>query len=219
MSIYAFTGVPGSGKSLDLARRIRASLGMKKRPVIGNFELSTSAPVRHPELYTYLPNEQLTPQKLIEFADEWWTAHDDQWHEGGLLLVVDEAQLLWNSRTWDSGRTARGAMSYAETDRMAWLQFFSQHRKLGYDVIMCCQAETMVDKQIRDNIEYLCLHRKLAKFGTWGFLVSLLFAGRLFLTITSYYGTGEILDRELWVNSRKDFRMYDTRKRYQHVDM
>ena len=59
MSIYLYSGTPGSGKSLHAANDIRLALNRKNRPVLGNFELSQVAPVKSRDNYVYIPNEVL----------------------------------------------------------------------------------------------------------------------------------------------------------------
>ena len=38
---------------------------------------------------------------------------------------------------------------------------FSQHRKLGYRVILIAQFDRMLDRQIRSVLEYEYIHRKV----------------------------------------------------------
>lgn len=90
MSIYLYSGVPGSGKSLHIANNLRYWLGRSHRPVVGNFELAPDAPVKHPEDYHYYPNQKLEPQKLIDIAEDYWSSHD--FKEDYLVLVIDECQ-------------------------------------------------------------------------------------------------------------------------------
>jgi hypothetical protein len=42
--------------------------------------------------------------------------------EGEILLLIDEAQLMFNSRKWQN------------ISRQGWLSFFSQHRHYGYPI-------------------------------------------------------------------------------------
>ena len=52
--------------------------------------------------------------------------------------LIGEAQILFNSRDWGSN----------SNKRMAWIKFFSQHRKYGYNFIMIAQFDKMIDRQI-----------------------------------------------------------------------
>lgn len=93
MTIYLYSGTPGTGKSLHAANDIRFQLNRRRpHPVIGNFELSQSAPVRHPEFFSYYPNEDLTPDLLTTHADNYWDGCGHDFKEDYLTLVLDECQ-------------------------------------------------------------------------------------------------------------------------------
>ena len=95
--------------------------------------------------------------------------------EGEILLVIDEAQLLFNSREW------------VKSDRAEWCSFFTQHRKLGYEVVLVAQFDRMLDRQIRSLIEYEWIHRKVSNFGNKGKIMSLFCGGRLFVAVKVWY--------------------------------
>ena len=99
-----YAGTPGSGKSLHTARDIRDSLGPKRRPVIANFDVNPRTR-GYRERFTYKPNNDLTPEFLIEFAAGYWERRKVR--EDATLLVLDEAQLVSNSPTRPDGG-ARG---------------------------------------------------------------------------------------------------------------
>ena len=207
MSIYLYSGTPGSGKSLHAANDIRLALNRKNRPVLGNFELSQVAPVKSRDNYLYIPNEVLTPEKVTEYATEYWETGGRAFREDWIYLVIDEAQLIFNSREWNRDMQRR----------MAWLEFLSQHRKYGVKVILLAQDAKMIDNQFRMLIEYECHHRKLSNFGLVGRLVGTLFLGRLYLWIMTYYSMNEVLEREFYLASNKDFAMYDSYKRFERT--
>ena len=68
VTIYLYSGTPGSGKSLHAARDIRDYLRCKRLPVIGNFAINPDT--KGYDRYTYRPNDVLTPQYLGWFAQE-----------------------------------------------------------------------------------------------------------------------------------------------------
>lgn len=197
--IYAYTGVPGTGKSLHAANDVRFALNRKHpRPVLANFELASNAPVRHRDLFTYCSNEDMTVDYLVEYATNFWSKRK-RFRENYLLLVLDEVQLWHNSRTW------------RDASRLEYLKFFSQHRKLGYKIIMIAQSTKMIDNQFRMEIEYEVNHRRVTSMGPIGDLIALPFGGRLFMTVEYLYQSGERVGRSLFCARRADMAMYDTR--------
>lgn len=203
MTIYLYSGTPGSGKSLDAASDIRFELDRKyPRPVIGNFPIDGGV-VAHPDFYRYRPNDQLTAQFLTDFAAEFWDSGYARYREDYLTLVVDECQLLFNSRTWSA------------KDRMEWLEFLSQHRKYGYKVILIAQSPKMVDNQFRMLVEYEINHRKASTAGPWGKVLAAPFMGRLFVRVRYYYQMNERLGASWYVARKKDMVLYDTNARFE----
>ena len=208
MSIDLFSGTPGTGKSLDAAGEVRFQLSRPHpRPVLGNFELAADAPVKAPELYTYAPNAEFTPEFLTDYATKFWESQDF-FREEYLTLVLDECQLIFNSRNW------------ANRDRLAWVEFFSQHRKYGYHVILIAQSIKMIDNQMRFLVEYEVAHRKLSSMGVMGDLLSLPFGGKLFWRSKYLLQNGDRAERiggSWYVAKRRDMRMYDTHKTFNKV--
>lgn len=204
--IYLYTGTPGSGKSLHTARIILDALKLRKRPVIANFDINSKTK-GYDARFWYIPNGQLTPDFLYDFAREYW--QDKAVKEDSITLVLDEAQLLFNSRSWNE--------STAGASRMDWIEFFSQHRHYGYKVIFACQNDRMIDRQIRSLVEIEVKHRKLANYGWKGLLLSLPFGGKLFATVDYYYGLNEKVGMSFTLPRRKYFRLYDSYNRFKQA--
>jgi len=203
VSIDVFTGVPGSSKSLHAARLVRYALDRKyPRPVIANFPLSPRAKVMHPEEFHFIANEDMTAGKIIDFADDYWSEHPDSFREDYILLVIDEAQLLFNSRRW------------SDRARMSYLEFLSQSRKYGIRVVLIAQSAKMIDNQFRMLIEREYNHRRITSMGPVGALLALPFRGRLFLVVRYLYQSNERLGMELLTASKADMRMYDSYARF-----
>lgn len=200
--IYLYSGTPGSGKSLHTARDIRDTLGPKRRPVIANFDINPKTR-GYRERFTYRPNDQLKPEWLIAYAEAYWEGKKVR--EDSILLVIDEAQLVFNSRAWNQG------------ERMAWIEFFSQHRHFGFKVILIAQFDRMIDRQIRCLIEIETNHRKLGNFGLKGLLLSLPFRGKLFIGVSYYYGLKEKVGTCFLLPRRAYFRLYDSYNRFRQV--
>ena len=169
--IYLYSGTPGSGKSLHMARDIW--LWVKKDiPVIANFPIAADTVTSRfePKCY-YVSNDRLTPELLLQASQVYFKNH--KFREGAIKLYIDECQLMFNAREWNT------------KGRKEWLSFFTQHRKLGYDIYLVAQFDRMVDRQIRSLIEYEVIHRKVKNYGTWGQIFNLLSGGNLFVAVTS----------------------------------
>lgn len=194
MTITLYSGTPGSGKSLHAARYIYYKLKYNK-PVIANFDINLSS-FREPENFLYIPNYDMEVNKLIDISRDYFK--DKRFREGAITLVLDECQLLFNCREWN------------KKGREAWLSFFSQHRKLGYNIILIAQFDRMIDRQIRSLIEYEFVHRRLTNFGKAGAVVRIVALGEIFCAIERFYPLNEKLGQEFFRAKKKYYSLYDT---------
>jgi zona occludens toxin len=195
--IYLYSGTPGSGKSLRAAYKIISVL-KTKRDVIGNFPVDLAQYFRPKQLsrigkYHYVDNFSLSPQYLKDFARE----HHKLGKEHQTLIVIDECAAMFNSRAWD------------RKDRMDWIYFFQQHRKLGYDIILIAQHDRLIDRQIRAFVETEYKHRAIANYKTFGWLLSFIVGG-LFVAVEYWYGTRLRCGSEMFILNRKKAKIYDT---------
>lgn len=201
--LYLYTGTPGSGKSLHVASVIRRALsssarrsqgGIPAHPVVANFPINPSTCGY--DAFTYIPNDRLTPDFLYSFARDYWGGRPVR--EDTIYLVVDEAQLLFNSRDWGRG------------NRAEWIRFLSQHRHFGYCVIFVTQFDRMIDRQIRCLTEYEVKHRKVSSIGLKGRVVSAVALGQLFVAVYVYYGMNEKTDARFFCGRPSLYRLYDS---------
>lgn len=199
MSINAYTGTTGSGKSAHAARDIRNAL-RAGRPVICNFELKPNAPVTPEQraLFTYLPNDKITSATVIDLVKGYWESGAHEFRQDWILLVIDEAQVRFNSRRWND----RG--------RDQFLFWLTQSRHYGVKVILITQSTNMIDNQFRYLIDEEHNHRKLYQMPVFGILFWLLFRGRASLDVVKLYAANEKIRAEWYVYGRKDFAMYDS---------
>lgn len=198
--ITFYSGKPGSGKSLHVASEILKYIKTGKN-VIANFEVNETL-LRQKcgksrGQFVYFSNGQLMNKinavdkksgkpvtlspvdSLYGFAVNFHLCNTDNRgsvFENQTLLVIDEAQILFNSRTWQ------------DSSRMEWVTFFTQHRKYGYEVIIISQMERLIDRQIRGCFEFEINHKKLMHYKTLGAVLSMPFRGNLFLAVTHWYG-------------------------------
>ena len=196
--IDLYSGTPGSGKSLHTAQKLYYWL-RSGQPAICNFEINLdNVSKKHKKKlkFVYLPNDKLNVKFLIQYAREYWAGK--RIREETILLVIDEAQLIFNAREW------------SKTGRADWLSFFSQHRKYGYHIILVAQFDRMIDRQIRSLIEYEYIHRKMSNFGIKGKLLSLVMGGHIFVSVKIWYAMNEKVESELFRSRKKFYRLYDT---------
>lgn len=190
--IWLYSGTPGSGKSYHAVYKIFYRLKKKKfNRVIANFELNFPGDLD--KNLTYWDNSEVTIDKLIEF--------DKKNHvpmiEGQTLVVLDEAQILFNCRDWGTNSKLR----------MSWIKFFSQHRKYHFNFILICQFDKMIDKQIRSLVEYEVSHMKINNF-FWFLPFS------YFLCIERWYGQRMKISHEIIRYTKKISNFYNSYKTF-----
>lgn len=201
--IELYSGTPGSGKSLHMAREIRSRLREKKRFIIGNFYVNTKVIKKKKGDYILVMNDRLTPERLLDFSRKLSRHLGRRLKEGEILLIIDEAQLLFNAREWQN------------ISRNGWLSFFSQHRHYGYDIILAAQFDRMLDRQVRCLLEYETVHRKVSRFGALGTIIGLITKGQLYVAIQKWYPLKEKIDSSMFFGNNRLFSIYDS---YNHFD-
>lgn len=213
-------GTPGSGKSATAVARaiaqlkrggvVAANFGLvdgwadevARHTVMGRFspavryEYASSFYQRFYRVGSLAAIKQIDPraQAVGKLAEK-----PGKYTEGSGLLILDEAQLIFNSRNW------RG--------NMGWIEFFTQHRKIGWNVILIAHTIEMIDSQIRPLAEYESRFRNLQK-------VQLPLLGvpmspvPLFLVIRRYAGLGAgasvVADRDLFPLPLWAAKLYDS---------
>lgn len=196
MAIDLYSGTPGSGKSLHAAKRI-CDWSRQGKPVITNFDVDLS---KYPKAkQTYVDDDELTPDFLVKFSREYFEGRKlTKKDEDTILLVIDECQLIFNSR------------EYQKKDRKSWIKLFSTHRHLGYHVILIAQMDKMLDKQIRGLIEYEYIHRKLSNFGKAGKLLTVALAGEMFTSVQMWYPLKLKIGTQMFRAKKRYYSIYDS---------
>lgn len=118
---------------------------------------------------------------LYGYADQFHNRnYKGQIIENQTLLVLDECQELFNSRSWN------------RKDRTEWCSFFRQHRKLGFAVYLISQDDNVIDKQIRTILQFEFEHRCVNNYKFFGKILAFMFtgypSGKLFVCIKRMYG-------------------------------
>lgn len=196
--IDLYSGTPGSGKSLHTAIRLYYWLKSGKT-CICNFPIELKkVRKKRPDTLPFfeIDNKDITPETLIEFSRMHFKGKRIK--EDSIVLVIDEAQILFNARTWQ------------QIGRSEWLSFFSQHRKYGYHIILIAQFDRMLDRQIRSVIEYEYVHRKVSNFGIKGKVLSLVMGARVFVAVKVWYPMQEKIGQEFFRARKRFYSLYDT---------
>lgn len=192
--IILYSGTPGSGKSLHCASVVRKHLKFFC-PVIGTFHINKDRLFKKSKYeYVYKSIYELTPEFLADYAKK--NLKKKKNPEGSFLLVIDEAQRIFNPREW--GRK----------DRTSWITFFAEHRHLGYDIILISQNDRMLDRQIRGLLEYQVMHRKVSQFGIAGKILGVLMGQ--FVAVRMWYPLKEKISAEFFRGDRKLYDFYDS---------
>ena len=147
-----YSGTPGSGKSLHVAREIYNYLTFYKKNIITNIYINLDKvqgikrdkkgnikKIKHKSIGNYIY------KNIHELSVEYLIAYSEHYHkhgkEGQTILIIDEAQTRFNPRM-------------NPIDRLSWVHFFVEHRHLGFDVIVISPNLRLIDLQIRYNFEY-----------------------------------------------------------------
>lgn len=185
--IRFYSGTPGSGKSLHAAADIYEWLRSGKN-VIANFNIRDDLVKRikwkkKQGQFIYFKNPDLMDVDLdpvscfIGFALNFHDKDSEgRMYESQTLIVIDEAGIVFNSRDWQG--------KY----RPVWLEFFAQHRKYGFEIIMIAQSERQVDRQIRANFEYEYNHKRVGNFKIYGKILEFGGLRKMFCYVIRWYG-------------------------------
>lgn len=203
--IWFYSGTPGSGKSLHVAKEIYWKM-RTGHCVIANFPInmevfkySGGRKTHNKGTCIQLENRMLNPEFLQNYARAFFERNKKGYIvEGQALIVIDECQLIFNSRTWQSN------------GRYEWISFFTQHRKFGYDIILVSQFDRLIDRQIRSLIEYEVIHRKINNFKIAGAIIGLLMGGSAFIAITYWYGAKQKISSDVFRLKKRYAEFYNS---------
>lgn len=201
MSVTAFLGVPGSGKSLHVMEELYWYGKRKDALIITNFELSK--PRGWKAEHAVIPSGELSVNDLMEPFVDWLDRGNVVKRENQVLVVIDEAQIPFSNRDWQ------------KSGRNDWVKLFIQHRKLGMRIILVVQDIGMIDKQIRACVETCGHHMRVNSYGWLGALVTVLLLGRplcMCIYRLPFYGSTKagIVGRQAVIGRKRYYRMYDT---------
>jgi len=215
--IYMYSGTPGSGKSLDVARQIAMWLKIKRRVIStmnvdvrlcflnfisrlifqltrGKFLLFDVDDYRMKN-FTYINIFDLTPKYLIDYAMK----NHKEGKERQTLLIIDECVSIF------SPEKCVGSFW------LDWQFFFQYHRHFGYDVILVPQSTELLARKVKHFAEFEVRHRAVKNAGFLGAIISKL-AGGLFSTKTFWTASNnrKHIDREWFLYKYWLGKMYNS---------
>lgn len=201
MSVVAYLGVPGSGKSLHVMDDIYWTARRADSLVLCNFDVAVPRGAKG--RIERLPFGELNVSDVLAPCQRWLDDGHVVKREGQILVIVDEAQISFSNRDWN------------KPNRAEWIRLFIQHRKLGMRFILVVQDLGMLDKQIRAVVETTGYHMRVNSYGLFGDIVSVVLLGRpmcMCVYRLPFYGASKagIIGREVIFGSRRLYRMYDT---------
>ncbi|MDR3289443.1 MAG: hypothetical protein LBT22_08455 [Peptococcaceae bacterium] len=192
------SGTPSSGKSYTAIIDIWRAL-YEKKFVIANFDVIFSPrdlKRGYDKRFFYLENQELTVNNLLVFAIE----HDlvKNMRESQCLVVIDEAGGRFNAAD-------------AKKDISEWKDFFSQHAKLGFDILLIAQKDRMINRDVLGFIEYEIKHRKVNRFKFFRYLPKSI---TLFVAIKFWYVNKQREGSEFFLYSKRISGRYNRYKMF-----
>jgi len=190
--ITFYSGTPGSGKSFHMAKDIRFKLLMGRNVIcsenINTNKISKNGK-KHIGHFVHKPLEEMSPEYFYRYAYEKHT----KGKEHQTTIIMDECHRIFNPR------------EYGRKDRKDWLVFFSEHRHIGYDIIMVSQNDRQIDRQIRSQFEHEIKHRKFNNMFMLGFMFP-----TMFICIERYYGNNLIIQKNVMFYKKRIANIYDS---------
>lgn len=180
--IALVTGTPGAGKSYYAVRQAVEALEQGK-VVVTNFQMQADWIERvvqhHPRrwLFPWRKTKMIDQRRRLHYEvrdmSELCRVRIEGEGEGRAVAVLDEAHRWLNSRLW------------SDDGRIEAVEWFTLHRKLGFDVYLITQDPKNLDKQIRDLPEYEIRLKNLKRLRILGLPI---IPFNLFLAVWSWSG-------------------------------
>ena len=139
--IWLLTGQPGTGKSTLAVQHAINRYAASGRRVVANFPIDFAPVCRRAGSKLSRAYCEVIPDRPSRAdLDAIGIGAEEEREECFGLLIVDEAGVWLNSRSWQGG------------EREPIIDWLSQSRKHCWDVILIAQGAEMVDKQVRRAI-------------------------------------------------------------------
>lgn len=148
------------------------------------------------------------------------------------LIIIDEAQMFFSSeelktknQEWkefwmkkfltEEEKKLRLKAPYKNGYLHDWIEFFTHHRHLGFDIVMITQYDKLISSKVRSCFEYNFVHRKVNNFSS-GFILSL-FGISCFIVHQHWYGAHVRCGVKFFIYTRKYAKIYDSYKLFDEI--
>jgi hypothetical protein len=139
--IYLVTGQPGTGKSTIAVEHAINRYLVNGRRVCSNFPIDVSPICATPKSKLSSAVVRVIPDRPSRAdLDAIGYGCETQREEDFGLLIIDEAGVWLSARSWNGNQ------------REEIIDWLSQSRKRGWDIIIIAQGSNMIDKQVREAI-------------------------------------------------------------------
>jgi len=204
MALIMVTGPLGAGKSFYGIRKAAEAIESGKF-VVTNFAMTEgwTERVANRNAFRWLLGRRR--RRLAErWARNYYRVHDLSElirvrargrDEGRMVVVIDEAHVFMNARTW------------RDEERMKLVEWASASRKLGADVYLITQDLQSLDRQVRDRLTYHVTLRNLKQFKVLGVPVV---PFNFFLAIWQYHAAGKAIVKREAYRLNWMAKLYDT---------
>lgn len=192
--MYMYSGTPGAGKSLNVARTVFLWLRHRKRVISSCnidvrlcflnffskliFELTRGKVLifdsddERIKNFTYMNIYDFTPKYFIEYA----LKNHVKGVEKQTLIVFDECVSIFSPE------------KCVGNFWLEWQEFFQYHRHLGYEIILVPQSTELLARKVKHFAEFEVRHRAMKNANFFMAIVSLLLGG-IFTTKTYWQGS------------------------------
>jgi hypothetical protein len=218
VAVYCITGNLGSGKSLVCIGRLREHYLRRGRKVATNFDLRLEHLTlgKGPTSVLRVPDYP-SVRDLLElgtgqdFPQGWMPGdHVDEGQNG--MILLDEISGILDARQWQG------------KERFELIEWLKHTRKVGWDLYLVVQHESMLDAQVRKFLlEHLVVCKRLDRIpvpfiGFW--LKSFGLSGKFLKAHlgTVRYGASAqaIVSERWWFRGHKFYAAYNTRQLFRH---
>lgn len=227
--VYMYDGVPGSGKSLHVAKEIYKALRNGKN-VISTIkfrdDLVKPKKGREKGKFIYVSKEELLFNSFYRMkgTKERYERKEPLKEMGfSYILGLEGFARNFHARNSDGSIKEHQTLlcidecqdffntrTWNRADRLSWCSFFRMHRHLGYDCILSSQDDKVVDKQIRAVLQRRVLHRNVKDLKVIGFFLWVIAGMDLFCASESIYSirgkAGHV--RTVYFKGRKYYGFY-----------